>query len=82
MSKRFSDLMELEIIDVSEGSKFGTIGDCDIVFNRLTGEIESLITASNFSLFSFKNRDYMEIPWNKRINVFAKTILFDLKTKF
>ncbi|CDF57961.1 YlmC/YmxH family sporulation protein [Thermobrachium celere] len=82
MSKRLSELMELEIIDVSEGSKFGTIADCDIVFNRLSGEIESLITTPNFSFFSFKNKDYIELPWNKRINVFKKTILFDLKTKF
>lgn len=34
MGKRLSKLMELEILEVSEGSKFGYIGDCDLILKE------------------------------------------------
>lgn len=80
MGKRLSKLMELEILEVSEGSKFGYIGDCDLIFERESGEIKTLVAGKGgFSLF--KNNDFIEIPWNKRLNMYEKTILFDLRTK-
>lgn len=80
MSKRLSDIMGLEIINVYNGDKYGYLGDCDITFDRKTGEIKKVIASTGrASLFSFKNEDMVELPWKDKMRVFEKTIIFDYK---
>lgn len=80
MGKRLSDIMGLEIINVYNGDKYGYLGDCDITFDRRTGEIIKVIAnVGRTSFFSFKNEDFVELPWKDKMRVFEKTILFDYK---
>lgn len=80
MSKRLSDIMNLEIINVFNGGKYGYLGDCEMIFNRHTGEILSIgVTEGKGTFFSFKDSDMIEIPWESKMKVFDQTIIFDHK---
>lgn len=80
MGKRLSDIMELEIINVFDGRKYGYIGDCDICFSRGTGEMKSIIAEKEkSSIISIRSNDIIEIPWNRRMKVCEKTLIFDFK---
>lgn len=61
--KRLSELLNLEIININNGEKYGFIGDCEMLFDNKTGEIKSIVvTEATSSLFSFKSNDYIELP--------------------
>lgn len=77
-NKRLSEIMGLEIINVNNGEKYGYIGDCDINFDSVSGEIISLsVKEGKKSLFSMKDEKCINIPWIKKIKQGDKTIIFD-----
>ncbi|EYE88190.1 hypothetical protein Q428_09165 [Fervidicella metallireducens AeB] len=76
--KRLSDLMNLEIINVCNGEKYGFISECDMRFDIKTGKIKSIIVSEERgSFFAFKDENNIEIPWDKKIKQSDKTIIFD-----
>lgn len=78
--KRLSELLNLEIININNGEKYGFIGDCEMLFDNKTGEIKSIVvTEATSSLFSFKSNDYIELPWSSKFKQSEKTIIFDYK---
>ncbi|TDT61556.1 YlmC/YmxH family sporulation protein [Fonticella tunisiensis] len=81
MGKRLSEVASLEIINIYNGDKYGYFGDCEIVFNKKTGKIDKiLVSQGKSSIFSFKEGDFLEIPWDKRdkrLKGGTKTLLFD-----
>jgi YlmC/YmxH family sporulation protein len=80
MGKRLSDIVNLEIINVYNGDKYGYIGDCEINFDRTSGEIMSIgVSEGKTSFFSFKDSDSVEIPWTSKMKVCEKTLIFDHK---
>jgi len=80
MGKRLSEIANLEIINVYDGGKYGYLGDCEIVFDKNNGEILTLIVnEERNSFFSFKNEDYIELPWTNKMKVCEKTLIFDSK---
>lgn len=80
MGKRLSEISNLEIINVYDGGKYGYLGDCEIVFDRKSGEILSLVVnEEKGSLFSFRNDDSIEIPWANKMKACEKTLIFDSK---
>jgi YlmC/YmxH family sporulation protein len=80
MGKRLSDIINLEIINVYNGDKYGYIGDCEINFDRKSGEIVSIgVSEGKTSFFSFKDTDSIEIPWTSKMKVCEKTLIFDHK---
>lgn len=80
MSKRLSEIAELEIINVYDGGKYGYLGDCEITFNRESGDILSIIVSEEKStLFSFRNDSVVELPWADKMKVCEKTLIFDSK---
>jgi YlmC/YmxH family sporulation protein len=80
MGKRLSEISNLEIINVYDGGKYGYLGDCEIMFDRKSGEILSIIVnEEKGSLFSFRNDDLVEIPWTCKMKTCEKTLIFDSK---
>lgn len=78
MGKRLSEICNLEIINVYDGGKYGYIGSCELIFNKLTGEITSiLVNEEKATLFSFKTETPVEIQWSRKIKVCDRTIIFD-----
>lgn len=80
MSKRLSELVNLEIINVFNGDKYGYLGDSEIVFDRTNGNIIGIqVNKGKGSLFAFKDNTVIEIPWEDMMKVCEKTIIFDHK---
>jgi YlmC/YmxH family sporulation protein len=80
MSKRLSDIMDLEIINVYNGDKYGYIGESEMIFDKKTGEIKSIeVIQGKSNFFSFKDNDTITIPWASKMKVCEKTLIFDYK---
>lgn len=78
--KRLSEIMNLEIINVHNGEKYGYLGDCEMSFSIKTGEIINVVASeSKASLFSFRDDNVIEIPWTSKLKQSEKTIIFDYK---
>ena len=80
MSIRLSDLLDLEIVNVFNGYKYGYLGDSEIIFDKKSGEIKSVLVEDENSRFLFlKGKDFIEIPWNSKIKIGEKTLIIDYK---
>lgn len=78
--KRLSDFLELEIININNGEKYGYLGDCEMNFDIKTGKIISInVSEGKTSLFSIKDDKAIEIPWECKIKQSERTIIFDCK---
>ncbi|MCD5413597.1 MAG: YlmC/YmxH family sporulation protein [Clostridiales bacterium] len=53
---RFSTISGKEIVNLSDGSRLGIIGDSDILIDEKTGKIKALLMPANKSVFSFFQR--------------------------
>lgn len=80
MRKRLSEIINLEIINVHNGEKYGYLGDCEITFDTKTGEIINVsANEGKNSLFAFRESNTIEIPWSSKLKESEKTIIFDYK---
>ncbi|SEF46096.1 sporulation protein, YlmC/YmxH family [Caloramator fervidus] len=80
MGVRLSEIVDLEIVNIYDGYKYGYLGDSDFLFDRKTGEIIKLLVIDDSDRFIFfKNKDYIEIPWNSKIKIGEKTLIIDFK---
>ncbi len=78
--KRLSEIMNLEIINVYNGEKYGYLGDCEMSFSVKTGEILNVIVSEGkTALFSFRDDNVTEIPWTSKLKQSERTIIFDYK---
>jgi YlmC/YmxH family sporulation protein len=61
---KYSEFGQKEIINLSNGEKFGYVGDSELVIDEETGKIKGLIININKGQFSlFSDKDQCEIPW-------------------
>ena len=74
MSFSLNDLKTMEVIDVSIGAKVGYIND--FVIDTDTLRVLSIIVSYTKGSWFFKN-NYLEIPWDKIINIGLDVILVD-----
>ncbi|MEF9934982.1 MAG: YlmC/YmxH family sporulation protein [Clostridium sp.] len=80
MSKRLSEITNLEIINIYNGEKYGFIGECDMIFSRDNGELIGLEAyESKSSFFSFKDSGNIFLPWTAKMKVCDRTLIFDHK---
>lgn len=80
MGKRLSEIVNLEIINIYNGEKYGYIGECEIVFSRDNGELLGIEAyEGKTSLFSFKDNSSLFMPWSSKMKVCDKTLIFDHK---
>lgn len=63
---RLSELGEKEIVNLDNGARLGLIADADLIFDKTTGEIKSLIVTEkklHFRLLGIEDSN-IEIPWS------------------
>jgi len=66
-----------EIVNISDGSRLGVLGQTDLNINKKTGKIESLIIPS-YKWFGFKQEEHASvIKWNKIKKIGKELILID-----
>ena len=62
MESRIAELRDKEVIDVSDGSRFGYVGDVEVDLE--TGKIRSLVVPGRLRLFGLLGREEDRIfPW-------------------
>ncbi|MBC8590519.1 YlmC/YmxH family sporulation protein [Wansuia hejianensis] len=63
---RLSELGEKEIVNLDNGARMGLLIDADIVFDKETGKIHSLIAPERKIGFKFLGieQNGIEIPWS------------------
>jgi len=76
MECRFGELRLKEVISVSDGSRFGYIGDLEVDMER--GEVKALVVPGRLRLFGLLGREEdCVIPWSMVRRVGEDTILVE-----
>lgn len=74
---RYKDLSGKEIVDVSNGSRLGILGQTDLELNEKTGQIESFIIP-NYKWFGMKKEgEEIRIDWKDIKKVGEDMIIID-----
>ena len=64
MESRIAELRDKEVIDVSDGSRFGYVGDVEVDLE--TGKIRSLVVPGRLRLFGLLGREEDRLfPWKQ-----------------
>ena len=76
-----SDFVGKEIINLSDGSKLGTVGDSDLVISPESGEIMSLLLpykGSGWGLWGGGEKENINIPWSSIKKIGSQVLIVDL----
>lgn len=77
--KLYSDMERYEIINYSDGEKYGYLSSNDAIIDE-GGNLKLLILNENKARFSFfGGNEFIEVPWEyvKKINSKSRTIIID-----
>jgi len=62
---RLSELGEKEIINVTDGSRYGDLYNAELIFEEKTAKIKAILVPEYKSRISFSSvRDYIQFPWD------------------
>lgn len=76
---RLSTIGGKEIVNLHDGSRLGLIAESDLLINKKTGRIHSLLIPSHRSFFNiFSNNSLTEIPWESIKKIGNDMIIIDL----
>ena len=76
---RLSKLYGKEILTLPDCERLGYLGDCDMLIDRESGKIESLIIPESKGFFSLLiEKKYLEIPWERIKKIGSDMIIIDL----
>lgn len=79
MTMLLSELAQKELIQVEDGIRYGILGDTDLIFNTITGDIIGFEIKKRFGRFSLKGRQEQSeefIPWQEIVLIGEHRILF------
>ncbi len=75
---RLSDIGNKEIVDLSTGSSYGQLWDAEMIFDRKSGKIKSVLVPSlqstGFMKKSFSST--YELPWSSIVIIGEDMIIF------
>ncbi|MBP1968054.1 YlmC/YmxH family sporulation protein [Virgibacillus natechei] len=76
---RYKDISGKEIVNVSQGSRLGILGQTDLEINEKTGQIESFIIP-NYKWFGLKKEgDEQKINWNSIKKIGEDMIMIEME---
>ena len=76
---KLSKLYGKEILTLPDCERLGYLGDCDMLIERETGKIKSLIIPESKGIFSLLiEKKYLEIPWDRIKKIGSDMIIIDL----
>ena len=76
MLVKTSDLCMLDVVNIADGRRLGSVYDLDIDVE--TGEILALILPGEGGFLGFGRGPDVEIPWNRIVRIGVDVILVDL----
>jgi len=78
---RLSNLCGKEVINLSDGARLGTIGECELMFDEQTGKILSIVLPNKSGLFNiFSDVRIINVPWNTLKRVGDEVLIVELNT--
>lgn len=80
---RLSEIGDKEIVDMSDGRRYGQLWDAEMLFNMEDGHVESLLIPDHDNKVHFlsKNKEYMQLPWSCILKIGDEIIIIDSKNK-
>jgi YlmC/YmxH family sporulation protein len=78
---RLSDLTGKEVINLSDGTCLGVIGECELTFDNKTGKIAALKLPPRSGILSlFATGTGSTVPWQAIRKIGEEVIIVDLST--
>jgi YlmC/YmxH family sporulation protein len=75
---RLSQLVGKEIINFSDGARLGTLGEAQLMINRDSGDIDSIILSNGGVFKSRSRRRDLIIPWSAVRKVGEDLLIVDI----
>lgn len=80
---RLSYLSGKEVINLSDGSRLGTIDECELIFDAKSGDIHSIAVPAQHSFMSFfSENSSITIPWQGVKRIGDEVIIVDLNKNY
>ncbi len=80
---RLSAIGGKEIINLYDGSSLGLISESDLLINKRTGRIHSLLIPENRGFLGlFSNNSLIEIPWESIKKIGSDMIIIDMVSSY
>lgn len=78
---RLSELGQKEIVNLNNGERLGLISDADILFDKETGKIISLLASEKRGAFKFLGIEGLEkeVPWDSIRKIGYDMIIVELE---
>jgi YlmC/YmxH family sporulation protein len=73
-----SEIGDKEIVDLRNGSRHGQLWDAEMLFEKDSGKINSILVPNIQTKIGFlSNHDYMHLPWNSIVKIGEDIIIFE-----
>ncbi|HWR43105.1 YlmC/YmxH family sporulation protein [Sporomusa sp.] len=80
---RISEMTGKEVINLGDGTRLGTIGECDLTFDSHTGAISGLILPKHKTVFQFlSDSQITTIPWHSIKRIGDEVVIVDLNNAY
>lgn len=82
---RLSEIGEKEIVNLTDGERFGQLSDAELLIDERYGKIKAMLVQdfrTGRRLFSFGSRDYIEVPWSLVKKIGSDIIIFETTDNF
>ncbi len=80
---RISEMTGKEVINLGDGTRLGTIGECDLAFDSHTGAISGLILPKHKTVFQFlSDSQITTIPWQAIRRIGDEVVIVDLNNAY
>ena len=78
---RLSEIGDKEVVDLSTGTSYGQLWDAEMIFDKSTGKIKSVLVPSlqSTGLFKKNYNDMCELPWGNIVIIGEDMIIFRSK---
>lgn len=75
---RLSSLGEKEIVNLSDGGRFGLLSDAELLIDEKFGKIKAILLPDHrYQKSFFSGKNYMQIPWKSIKKVGSDIIIFE-----
>lgn len=77
---RLSEIGEKEIVNLTDGERFGRLSDAELLIDPRYGKIKAMMVPDfrmGRRFFGFGSRDYIQVPWSLVKKIGSDIIIFE-----
>lgn len=75
---KLSELGDKEIVNLSNGGRYGELADAELLFEERSGKIKAILAPEVRSKFHFGGgREFIQLPWNTIRKIGEDIIIFE-----